>query len=113
MRAEQNPGSWSRRIPADQYSPRPVPPRKEPLHAPAALGSPQVAAILRLEFPRGPVWCDQVHAILLEGGIEPTAVRYMTADQGLEFSLQHVEVETQVHQRDRMMIGRMWTHRER
>ena len=98
---------------ADRQAPFPLQPRKEPLRKPPALVPPQVAAILRLEFPHGPVWRDQAHAVLLEVVIESIAVIRTITDEVLGFGLQHVEVETELHQRDLMMIGRVCAHRER
>ena len=68
--------------------------------------------LVRLAFPRGPVWCDQVYPSLFEVVIESIAVIRTIADQALGFGLQQIEVETPWHQSDLMMIGRMCTHRE-
>ena len=59
------------------------------------------------------MWRNHVHPVLLEVVIEPVAVIGAIANEMFGLGLQHVEVETELHQRDFMMIGRMRTHRER
>ena len=56
---------------------------------------------------------NHVHPVLLEVLIEPITVIRPIANEMLGLGLQHVEVETELHQRDLMMIGRMRTDRER
>src|SRR5579885_1509855 len=99
-------------FPANQQPPLPLEPGKEPFDEPATLIPPQMAPVLGCEFASGPVRRDQVHAVLLEIVIEPVAIVGAIADKMFGLGLQHVEVETQLHQRDLMMIGRMRTDRE-
>jgi len=70
-------------------------------------------AILGLQFPRGPMWGNQVHAVLLEGVIEAVTVIGTIANGMLRFGFEHVKVETQLQQGDFMMIRRMRTDGER
>jgi len=56
---------------------------------------------------------DHVDAVLLEVVIEPIAVIGPIANEMLRLGLQHVEVDTELHQRDFMMIRRMRPARER
>ena len=49
---------------------------------------------------------NQVHPVLLEVLIELIAVIGAITNEMFRFGFQHVEVETEVHQRDLMMIGR-------
>ena len=56
--------------------------------------------------------CDHVDAVLLEILIEPIAVIGAIANEILRLGLQHVEVETELHQGDFMMICRVRTDRE-
>ncbi|HSF67721.1 MAG TPA: hypothetical protein VLA67_09885 [Nitrospiraceae bacterium] len=100
-------------LPANQQPPPPLEPRKEPFDEPAALVPASVAPVLGLEFPSRPVRRDQVHAVLLEVIIESVAVIRAIANELLRLGLQHVEVETELHQGDLMMIGGMRTDRER
>ena len=99
-------------FPANQQAPLPLEPGKEPLDEPAALVPPQAAAILRLEFPGGSMRRNHVDPVLLEGVIEPITIVGAIANEMLGLDLQHVEVETELHQRDLMMIGRVRPHRE-
>lgn len=55
---------------------------------------------------------DQVHTILVEVGIEAIAVIRPIPDEMLGLGLEHVEVETELHQGDLMMIRRMCAHGE-
>ena len=56
---------------------------------------------------------DQINPVLLEVIIQPVTVIRAIADEVLRLGLQHVEVETELHQRDLMMIGRVRAHGER
>lgn len=56
---------------------------------------------------------NQVHALLLEVGIETIAVIGSIPDEMFGLGLEHVEVETELHQGDFMMIRRMRTDGER
>ena len=100
-------------LPTNQQPPLPLQPRKEPFNEPAALIAPQAAAVLGLEFSIGAMRRDHLHPLLLQVVIEPIAVIRFVANQMLRLGLQHVEVETELHQRDFMMIRRMRAHRER
>lgn len=53
---------------------------------------------------------DQVHTVVAEGGIEAIAVIRPISDEMLGLGLEHVEVETELHQRHLMMVGCMRTH---
>lgn len=53
---------------------------------------------------------DQVHTVVAEGGIEAIAVIRPISDEMLGLGLEHVEVETELHQGDFMMIRRMRAH---
>ena len=55
---------------------------------------------------------DQVDAVLLKVVIEPIAIIGSIADEMLGLGLQHVDVETELHERDLMMSGRVRTDRE-
>jgi hypothetical protein len=81
-------------LPADEQPPLPWQPGKEAFDEPAPFVPPETPAILGLQFPGGPMRGNQIHAILLAVVIE-------------------VEVETQLDEGDRMMIGGMCTYRER
>src|SRR5579885_1621896 len=100
-------------FPANQQPPLPLEPGKEPFDEPATLIPPQMAAILGLELASGPVWRNQVHPVLLEVVIEPVAVVGPIPNEMFGLGLQHVEVETQLHQRDLMMIRGVRPDRER
>lgn len=50
------------------------------------------------------MWRDQVDAVLLENVIEPIIVIGPIANEMLRFGLDHVEVESELHQGDFMMI---------
>src|SRR5512139_2953618 len=56
------------------------------------------------------MWGNHIHPVLLELRIELIAVRRTIADEMLRLGLEHVEVETELDQRDLMMIGRMRPH---
>lgn len=56
---------------------------------------------------------NQVDAVLREVVIEPVAVIGSIADEILGLGLQHGEVETELHERDLKMIGRVRTDGER
>ncbi len=100
-------------FPANQQPPLPLQPGKEPFDEPAAVIAPQVAAILGLECAGGPMRRDHIHTVLLEVIIELIAGIRAIADQVLGLGFQHVEVKTELHQGDLMMIGRMRAHRQR
>lgn len=72
-----------------------------------------MAAVLCLELSGGAVWRNPVHPVLLEFRIKLIAVIRTIADEMLRLGFQPVEVETELHQRDLMMRGRMRTHGER
>jgi len=55
---------------------------------------------------------DQVHTVVMEVGIEAIAIIRPIPDEMLELGLEHVEVETELHQGDFMMIRRMGAHGE-
>lgn len=94
-------------FPPDQQAPLPLEPGKEPFDEPAALIATEGTAILGLEFAGGSMRGNQIHPVLLEVIIEPITVIRPIANEMLGLGLQHVEVETELHQRDLMMIGRM------
>ena len=84
-------------LPADEQAPLPLQPGKEALDEPAALLAAEGPTVLGLEFPGRPVWCNHVHAVLLEVSIEPIAGTGTIANQVLGLGLQHVEVETELY----------------
>ena len=63
------PGSWMRILPVHQQPAFPLQPRKEPLFEPLAGVAPQAVPILVLQFAGGTLRRNQIHPILLEGGI--------------------------------------------
>ena len=85
-------------------------PGEEPLHEPAVLIPPQMPTVLGLELAVGAMRGNHIHPVLLELRIELIAVIGTITDEMLRLSLEHVEIETELHQRDLMMIGRMRTH---
>lgn len=85
-------------------------PCEKALDEPAALIASQMAAILDLQFAGGAMGRDHVDAVLLEVVIEPITVRGAIANEMFRLRLQHVEAETQLHQRDVMVMGRVRTH---
>ena len=64
----------------------------------------EVAPVSRLELPGGPVWAGHVHAVLLETVFEPVTVICPIANVMVSLGLQHVEVGTELHQRDHTAI---------
>jgi hypothetical protein len=94
-------------LPADEHAPLPLQPGKEALHEPATLIAAERAAVLGLEFPGGPMWRNHIHAVVVEVVIQPITVIRAITDEVLRFGLPHVEVKTELHQRDLMMIGRV------
>ena len=56
---------------------------------------------------------DQVHPFLGQGCVQRIAVVGTIADQVLRLGFQHVEVETQLHQRHLVMVRRMRADRQR
>jgi len=65
-----------------------------------------MSPVLDLELAVGSMRGNQVHPVLLEVLIELIAVIGAITNEMFRFGFQHVEVETEVHQRDLMMIGR-------
>lgn len=100
-------------FPTNQEPSFPLEPRKEPLREPSTLIAPEMAPVLGLEFAGGAMRRDHVDAVLLEIVIEPVAIVGAIADEMFGLGLQHVEVETELHQRHFMMIRGMRTDRER
>jgi hypothetical protein len=82
--------SYSQRMSSLRFHGSPAKKRSTP----APFVPPETPAILGLQFPGGPMRGNQIHAILLAVVIE-------------------VEVETQLDEGDRMMIGGMCTYRKR
>ena len=74
---------------------------------------PQIAPVLGFQFSGGSVGGNHVHPVLLEVVIQPIAVIRAIANEMFGLGLQHVKVETELHQRDFMMIGRVCAYRER
>ena len=97
-------------LPTNQEPPLPLEPRKEPFDEPPPLVPAQVAPVLGLEFSGRPVRRNHVDPVVLEVVIEPVAIVGPIADEMFGLGLQHVEVETELDQRDFMMIGRVGTH---
>lgn len=113
MRAAQNLESWWRIIfLPNQEAPLPLQPGKEALDEPTTLIASQLTAILSLQLPRGPMRGDHVDAVPLEIVIDPlTVIRAITTEM-LGLGFEHGEIETELDQRDLMMIRRMRTHEE-
>lgn len=72
-----------------------------------------MASILSLQFSSSSGWRNHVHPIQLEVAIESIAGIGAIANEMLGLSLQHVEVEAELHQRDLMMIRRVRADRQR
>lgn len=100
-------------LPANEEAPFPLKPGKEAFDEPATFIPPEMATILGLEFPGGAMGRNQIHALLSELVIKPIAVIGAVPNEMRGLRLQHVEVETELHQGDFMMIRRMRTDGER
>ncbi len=99
-------------LPADQQASLPLDPHKEPFDEPAGWILAQMTPVLGFQFARRSVRGNHVHAVLLKVIVEPIAVIGAIADEVLRLGFEHVEVESQLHERDLMMIGGMRAHRE-
>ena len=56
---------------------------------------------------------NHLHAVLLQFVVQRFAVIDLVANQALRLGLNHVEVETELHQRHFVMVGRVRAHRQR
>ena len=92
----------------------PLKPGKETFHQPASFVSPQASAVLRLGLHAIlSVRRDHLDTLLPQLLIQLVAVVGAVADQIFRLRLDHVELETQLHQRDFMMVRRMRADRQR
>lgn len=87
---------------------------KEPFHNPTPVVAPQASAILRLWLGAvGFVRRNHFDPLLSQFLVQWVSVIGAIANQALGFRLDHVEIKTQLHQGDFLMIGGMRADRER
>ena len=92
----------------------PLDPGEEAFHQPASLVAAQATAVLRLRFhPILSVRRDHLNALVPQLLIELVAVVGAIANEILRLRFDHVELETQLHQGDLMVVRRMGTDRQR
>jgi len=78
-------------LPANEKSPLPLKPGKEPFDEPPTFVPAEMATILGLKFPGRAMGRNQIHAVLLEVVIQPIAVIGTVADEMLGLGLQHID----------------------
>jgi len=92
----------------------PLNPGEEAFHQPAPLIATQSAAVLCIGFkPSLPMWRDHFNAFLAQFFIQFVAVVGTITNQIHRLRLDHVEVKTQLHQSDFMMVGDVRTDCQR
>jgi len=101
-------------FPSTEESTLPLNPGEEALHQPAPFITTHSTAILRLGINPSPsMWRDHFNAFLAQLFIQFVAVVGAITNQIFWSCLDHVEVKTQVHQGEFMMVSGMRTDRQR
>ncbi len=99
-------------LPANEQSALPLEPGEEAFHEPAPFVSREVEAVLCLQFPGRAMGRNHIHTILFEIVIEAIAIIGTVPNEMLRLGLQYIEFQTELDQRDFMMVSGMRTHRE-
>lgn len=95
-------------FPSNKETTLPLNPGKEPLNKPTPFIAAQTAAILGFAFLAvRAVWGDHLDAVFAEFLVELVTVIGTVAYQVLGLRFDHVEVKTELHESDLMVIRRM------